>query len=163
MVIVGQIGKPYGIKGWMWVYSFTEPYTNLLAYEPWQIQVRGETLALTGLEIEERKGAYLVHIPGCDTPEDARRYTNLKITVDREVLTPLAEDEFFWSDLENLTVINQDEVVLGKVDHVFETGSNEVLVVKGDRERLIPFLFGQVILKVDLKGQVIRVNWDPEF
>lgn len=162
-VVVGQIGKPYGVQGWMKVHSFTEPYTNLLDYEPWFIEQRGQWHELTGIKVQEHGNAILLHIEGCDSPEDARRYTNAKIAVVRELFSALDDDEFYWNDLAGLTVINQDDVTLGTVDYIFETGSNDVLVVKGEREHLVPFLYGEVILKVDLTQKVIRVQWDPEF
>ncbi|MGH8398564.1 MAG: ribosome maturation factor RimM, partial [Gammaproteobacteria bacterium] len=56
-----------------------------------------------------------------------------------------------------------DERILGRVQSLIATGSNDVLVVQGERERLIPFIRGQVIKNVDLATRVIRVDWDPDF
>ncbi len=53
--------------------------------------------------------------------------------------------------------------LLGTVDHLVETGANDVLVVKGDRERLVPFISGQVVVGVDLAAGEIRVDWDKDF
>ena len=59
--------------------------------------------------------------------------------------------------------------LLGKVDHLIETGANDVLVVKGDRlsidqrERLIPFIKDRVIADIDLAQGRIRVDWDSDF
>jgi 16S rRNA processing protein RimM len=53
--------------------------------------------------------------------------------------------------------------VLGKVDHLLETGANDVLVVMGDRERLIPFVLNDIVMHVDLEAGVIRVDWDKEY
>ena len=52
---------------------------------------------------------------------------------------------------------------LGRVDSLIETGANDVLVVKGDQERLIPFLQKDVVKFVDLEGGRILVSWDPDF
>jgi 16S rRNA processing protein RimM len=52
---------------------------------------------------------------------------------------------------------------LGTVDHLLETGANDVLVVTGERERLIPFVLGQVVDDVDLERGEIRVDWDRDF
>jgi len=75
----------------------------------------------------------------------------------------LKEGEFYWADLEGLSVVTSDAVDLGVIDHLFETGSNDVMVVKGDRERLIPYIWRQVVLDVDLAAGRMLVEWDPEF
>ncbi|MED5420627.1 MAG: ribosome maturation factor RimM, partial [Pseudomonadota bacterium] len=83
------------------------------------------------------------------------------IGVDRSQLPDMADGKFYWLDLEGLTVMKCDGTVIGTVDYLLETGANDVLVVrKGDREVLIPFLVEQVIKDVDLADGVIRVDWD---
>ena len=85
------------------------------------------------------------------------------IAIQREQLPELEDAEFYWADLIGLAVQTQEGVELGHVDHLFETGSNDVVVVKGDRERLIPFVMDQVIQSVDLESRLMVVDWDPEF
>ena len=58
---------------------------------------------------------------------------------------------------------NREGDVLGVVDYLFETGSNDVLVVKGERERLVPYIWQQVVLEVDLSNGRIIVDWDRDF
>jgi 16S rRNA processing protein RimM len=69
---------------------------------------------------------------------------------------------FYWADLEGLTVVNTDGDTLGVVARLMATGANDVLVVKGDREILIPFVTGQYVLGVDFADGVIRVDWEWE-
>jgi 16S rRNA processing protein RimM len=78
-------------------------------------------------------------------------------------LPPAPEGEYYWTDLIGLTVINREGVTLGQVDHLLETGANDVLVVKGERERLIPFLLELVVLEVDLAQRMLRVDWEEDF
>ena len=87
----------------------------------------------------------------------------MRIGIYRGQLPETREDEFYWSDLIGLQVINADGKRLGEVDHLLETGANDVLVVRGEREYLIPYLPEQVIQDIDLDAQVIRVDWDPDF
>lgn len=86
------------------------------------------------------------------------------IAVKRSQLSGSMESgEYYWTDLKGLTVINREGVSLGQVDYLFETGSNDVMVLKGERERLVPYIWQQVVLDVDfLKGQMI-VDWDMDF
>ena len=81
----------------------------------------------------------------------------------REQLPAPAEDEYYWHDLVGLRVKTTQGMELGTVDHLIETGANDVLVVRGERERLIPFIRGQVVLQIDLAAGEIQVDWDPEF
>ena len=56
-----------------------------------------------------------------------------------------------------------ESIELGVVDHLVETGSNDVLVLKGEKERLVPFIQGDVITMIDLESAEMVVDWDPEF
>ena len=73
------------------------------------------------------------------------------------------QDEYYWADLCGLKVITRENIELGVVDHLLETGANDVLVVMGERERLIPFVLGQTVIKVDLESGHLIVDWDPDF
>ena len=63
----------------------------------------------------------------------------LRYLVSEEGLPTTGNDEYYWSQLTGLNVVNQQGIELGKVVNLFETGANDVMVVKGDKERLIPF------------------------
>ena len=85
------------------------------------------------------------------------------VVIERAQLPPVETGEYYWADLEGLSVVTTQGVNLGVVDYLLETGANDVLVVKGDRERLIPFLRDQTIKSVDLTQSQIIVDWDPDF
>ena len=85
------------------------------------------------------------------------------IAVDRSQLPVLAEDEYYWNDLIGLGVVTRDGKELGRVSGLMQTGTNDVLVVSGERERLIPFIREQVVLAVDAEARRIEVDWDPDF
>jgi len=74
---------------------------------------------------------------------------------------PESKDEYYWADLIGLEVVTTKDVNLGLVDSLMETGANDVLVVKGDSERLVPWIADEVIVKVDLESRIITVDWDP--
>jgi 16S rRNA processing protein RimM len=93
----------------------------------------------------------------------AAGYSGTEIGIFREQLPLTDDNEFYWDDLVGLHVVTLDGTELGKVDHLIETGSNDVLVIRGEREYLVPFIQGQVIKAVDLAGRRIRVDWDPDF
>jgi 16S rRNA processing protein RimM len=78
-------------------------------------------------------------------------------------LPELHEGEYYWNDLQGLRVENLDGVELGRISYVFETGANDVIVVKGRREYLIPFTWGNAVRRVDLEKGLMIVDWDPDF
>ena len=135
----------------------------LLEYAPWYLR-RGERWQPTGIaEAKRHTKGLLVRLPGCDDRDTAAGLAGTDIGVYRSQLPAPAADEYYWNDLIGLTVQTLDGRPLGTVDHLIETGANDVLVVRGEREHLIPFVRGRVIDGVDLDTRVIRVDWDPDF
>lgn len=161
-IIVGQFGQSYGIKGWLKVHSLTEPPENILRYLPWQAQLQNAWRLVTVTASKLQGKQILVKLAECDSPETAKIYTNSPIAVLREQLPKLAAEEYYWNDLVGLTVMNQDGVNFGTIQSLFATGSNDVLVIEGERRRLLPYT-QEVIISVDLADKIMRVNWDADF
>jgi len=162
-VIVGRINGLYGVRGWCKIYSWTEPRENILKYSPWYLQQGGEWVEHR-LATGKRHGkGVIAQLENCDDRDAAATLVNTMIAVKREQLPPAKEGEFYWSDLIGLVVKTTAGIELGKVTQLMPTGSNDVLVVDGERERLIPFVQEDVIIKIDLDAGVIEVDWDPEF
>ena len=162
-VVVGRIGAPYGIRGWMHLQSFTSPPENLFEYTEWRIDTGwGEQTLSPELTRKHGRG-WVVKLPGCESREQAGRYRAAEICISRDALPEPAIDEFYWSDLEGLEVRSLDGKVLGVVDHLLATGANDVLVVRGDKEHLVPFVSPDYVKVVDLEVRFIEVDWDPAF
>lgn len=162
-LVMGRITAPYGVKGWVRVVTFTEAPGNLLAYSPWYLHRDGRWLAVRLLEGREHGKGLVVWLEGCDDRDRAAALGGTDIGVYRSQLPAPQADEYYWSDLVGLQVLTLQDRLLGVVDHLIETGANDVLVIRGERERLIPFVRGQVIQAVDLETGIIRVDWDPDF
>ena len=163
LITVGRLGASYGVMGWIKVHSFTDPIDNILTYQPWLVKRQGQwqPLELTGSR-KHNKGI-IVAIDGCNNKEDTALYRNLEIAVKREQLPALEAGEFYWTDLHDLKVYTTDGDELGKVDSILATGANDVLVVKGKQEYLIPYLRNEVIKDIDLGNSKIVVDWDVNF
>jgi 16S rRNA processing protein RimM len=117
-----------------------------------------------------RQGRSLIVLPeGCTDREQAALLTGWEIRIDKRQLPALAAGEYYWHQLEGLTVVNTEGEVLGTVDHLLETGGKDVLLVKpgpasiDDRERLVPFVEDRVVREVDLDGGRILVDWGSDF
>ncbi|WP_456373717.1 ribosome maturation factor RimM [Thiolapillus sp.] len=164
LVTLGRISGLHGVLGWLKVYSDTRPRENILSYSPWYLQQDGNWKPVP-LEQGRRQGKLvLAKLQGCNDRETARKLLGVPVAVKRSQLQKnLAEDEYYWTDLEGLQVVTLEGVELGRVSHLMETGANDVLVVQGERERLLPWIPDQVIREVNLGQGRITVDWDPEF
>lgn len=169
-VVLGKIGSTYGIRGWLRVFSSTEESESIFDYQPWFIK-QGSQWRHIELDGWKRHNQELViKLKGIDDRDIAHALTNCEIVVDESQLPALSEGEYYWKDLMGCQIVTDQNYDLGKVIDMMETGSNDVMVIKanlkdafGMKERLIPYLDGQVIKKVDLATKVITVDWDPSF
>lgn len=163
-IIVGKIGAPYGVKGWLKIFSISHRPENLMKYQQWYIKSSKDQWSK--LEIAEKKRHdkhLIISIAGINDVDSATAYTNKEIAIKLEQLPKLNKNEYYWADLEGLTVVTKEGIKLGTIDFLMETGSNDVIVVVGKKRRLIPFIREQVVLEIDLDKKIMVVNWDPEF
>jgi len=160
----GQISGVFGVKGWVKVFSYTQPRENILSYSPWFIR-KNEKLQEVKLIKGQRHGhAVVAALEGIEDRDAAMAWVGAEILISRQQLPKPPAGEYYWADLVGLTVKNTEGVFLGAVDHLLETGANDVLVVlDGERERLIPFLQQHTVIDVDLEQRLMIVDWDPDF
>lgn len=162
-IVLGKVSGLFGVEGWVRVFSHTEPRTAITTYRPIFLQRQGIWQPFE-MEAGRAHGAgVVVKFAGCDDRDQATTLLHSAIAVRREQLAPLPSGEYYWTDLQGLRVVNLEGVELGTVDHLFATGANDVLVVKGERERLLPFVQGQVVLNIDLEQRLVQVDWDVDF
>lgn len=161
---LGRIVGVHGVQGWVKVESWTQPRDNLFGFEQWLLERNGEAVGDVRL-IEGRPGGrgLIAALEGVADRDQARALMGTHISVPRSALPPPDEGEYYWVDLEGLTVVTTDGAELGTVSHLFETGANDVMVVEGDRERLIPFVPETYVKVVDVEGGWLEVDWDPAF
>lgn len=162
-IVLGRVSGLFGVRGWVKVFSETEPREGIVNYNPWQLRVRGEWRSIE-VESGQRHGKTVVaKLAGIDDRDQAAGLIGADIAVARSQLPRTDTDEIYWADLEGLAVETTEGAALGTVSHLIETGANDVLVVKGERERLIPFVREKVVKSVDLGEGRLVVDWDPEF
>lgn len=159
---MGRIAVPYGLRGWVNVNPDTEMLDGLFDYPVWWVQTEAGWRAFF---VEDAKvhGDHLVaKLQGVDDRDQAFMLKGKPVGVPREQLPAAEADEYYWSDLVGLEVENLQQVKFGKITELFATGANDVMVVKGERERLVPFI-DQVVLEVDVAARRMVVDWDAEF
>lgn len=162
MVVMGRIVAPYGIKGWVKIQPYTETLDSLFDYEHWWLSEKGGWREGAVEDAKIHGGVIAAKFVGVEDRDQALALKGREVGVPREDFPEADEDEYYWSDLVGLKVRNQQDVELGVIGSLFETGANDVMVVEGERERLIPFV-GQVVLEVDLEAGTMLVDWDADF
>ncbi len=163
MILMGRVSGLFGVRGWLKIYSHAAPREGILDYKVWYLQRDGDWRPVHVAEGHRQGKGVVVHLDGYDDRDQAAALLGSDIAIRRAQLPPLADGEYYWSDLEGLRVVNLQGIDLGVVSHLFETGANDVLVVKGERERLIPCTFGMAVKSVDLQEGRLTVDWDPDF
>ena len=159
-VIVGRIVGLFGVRGWVKVHSYTDPRQALLDYRDWLLGREGAWQRIELVEGRQHGKGIVARLQRIEDRDAAAELIGSDIGVDRDTLPEAEEGRYYWADLEGLTVLHKDGTELGKVTYLMATGANDVLVVDGPVERLVPFVPGTVILDVDLAHGVIRVDWE---
>jgi 16S rRNA processing protein RimM len=169
-LVVGKIGAPYGVKGWVKITSYTETPSGIFEYAPWLLNQDGRLQELKVDQWREHNKGLIAKLDGVDDRDAVDRLKNQEICIMAEQLPELQEGDFYWRDLVGMRVVTVKGYDLGTVRELFETGSNDVLVVKanindafGQKERMIPYLVDQVVKQVDQVARTITVDWEPDF
>lgn len=160
-IVLGHIAGVHGIKGWVKIHSHTDPRDAIFDYQPWLLGDSGTAIKV--LEGKVSGKMLLAQLKDVTTRDEAEALAGQKIAVGREMLPPLTDKEFYWADLVGLKVLNQDGAVLGEVREMLATGANDVMVVSGERERLIPFVMDLYVSQVNLEQGFVMVDWYADF
>lgn len=159
---MGRIVAPFGVRGWIKIRPQTESVDGLLAYRNWWLELQGQWQAHRLVEGRAHGMDLVARLEGIADRDRAAQLRGARIAVPRAELPPPPEGEYYWSDLIGLSVVNREGVQLGQVAEIFATGANDVLVVRGDRERLIPFV-EPVVVKVDIEASLLTLDWGADY
>jgi 16S rRNA processing protein RimM len=157
---MGRISGLFGVQGWVKVYSYTEPREAVLNYDRWLLRRKNGWQEATVAEGQRHGKTIIARIDGYVDRDQAAGLVGADIGVPREAMPETETGQYYWSDLEGLRVLHRDGTELGTVEYLLETGANDVMVVKGEQERLIPFVLETVVLGVDLDKGEIEVDWE---
>ena len=158
-VILGRLGGAHGLKGWLRVFSCTQPRENIFAYRPWLLERDGGWIEQDFSDSECRGAELLVRFAGVEDRDAAGAWVNRQVAVWRARLPEPAPGEYYWADLLGLEVVTLSGDSLGKVVELRETGANDVLIVAGKTRCLVPFIRPDVVRRVDLENGAISVDW----
>lgn len=160
-ILVGNFGRPIGLKGSIKLNSFTRPPENIKSYSSFFIKENSEFIELEVKKITTSGKNLVIFLNNCNSLDQAEEnFKGKELFIPKSDL-PELEDMYFWNDLIGLEVIiRSSEKSLGKVHSLMETGANDVLIIKNSNQEdiLIPFIIKQVILEVTEKS--IYVDWE---
>ncbi len=169
-ILLGKISGVHGIKGWVKVFSHTSPRVKITEYSQWYMKSSKDQSWVSRKLIEgkEQGKNIIAQLDGIQYRDEAEALVGTEIAIHKDQLEVLAEGEYFWRDLIGLSVETTLGEKLGQIDWLFNTGSNDVIVVKDTesaelKEHLLPFIYDDVIKTVDIDKSLMVVDWDPEF
>jgi 16S rRNA processing protein RimM len=162
-IVVGTVLGPFGVRGWLKIQSHTDPPENILRYSPWLVSEEGSSHERKVLDGRRHGSGVVARVEGIIDRDQAALLQGAEISVPRYLLPPLRRGQYYWADLIGLDVRSPNGMLFGRVASMLETGANDVLEVRGDRERLIPFVIGEFVKEVRLDEGVIIVDWEPDF
>lgn len=161
-MLLGRISGILGLQGWVKVFSYARPREAIIGYSPWLVKIAGKWREVTLEDGRAQGKGVVVKLTGFDDRDQASGLIGADIAIKLTQLPPLKQGEYYWAQLVGLEVVNLAGEKFGKVSHLFDTGGNDVLVVRNGRERLLP-VTANVIREVDLETGVIRVDWEMDF
>ena len=162
LIEIGHILGVHGVNGQVKVFSNTSPRENIVKYTPWLIELDGST-SVVDISGQTQGKNVIARIEGVCDRDQAADMIGAKIFIRKNQLPDLQEGDYYWSQLEGLQVFTTTGIELGYIDHMLETGANDVMVVQGDRERLIPYVMDEIVKEINLENQQLIVDWDADF
>tara|TARA_R110002049_G_C9120357_1_gene558318 strand:+ start:942 stop:1457 length:516 start_codon:yes stop_codon:yes gene_type:complete len=164
-VPVGKISGAFGVKGWVKIYSFTDPRDNILSYSPLYLSRKGAWVEVKVVEGRLQGKGVVMSLDGVTDRDQVLPLVGVELAIAKTQIKPAGKDEYYWSDLIGMSVVNLQDEQLGQVDSLLENGAHDVLVVmnKDKIERLIPFVLDDIVELVDLNNKVIRVDWELDY
>ena len=132
-VVLGKVIGFFGVKGWVKVHSDTDPRENIVSYSQWWLGDSKQRKPI-GVRTGKRSGKNVVaQLAGIETREQAEPLLGKEISVKRSMLPELNSHEVYWTDIVGCTVEDVQGNTLGPVERLFDTGANDVMVVKDQR------------------------------
>lgn len=156
---IGQIVNTNGLKGLLKIKPFTDDITRFEELEVIYIQREQELIAKNIEEVKYVKNMVLLKLEGIDNIEEAEKYKNLYIKINKKDIQELQEGEYLIADMLKCNVYTDENKLLGKMVDIFNTGSNDIYVVKTEegKEILLPAI-KDVVKIIDIQNQKIIVK-----
>jgi 16S rRNA processing protein RimM len=143
--------------------SYTGRPGDIGRFDDWIIE-KGNLTRRIAVESSKVQGRDVVaKLEGIDDRDAARELAGAAVMVERAALPACAPGEYYWTDLEGLSVRTVAGEELGTIDHLLAMPAHAVLVLAGTPARMIPFVSGTIVKRIDLDTGVVTVEWERRF
>ena len=156
-ILIAKIQAHQGLNGWLKVYSYSESKQKFSKYKYFFIQKDNNVVRLDIEDISIGK-SIKVKFKNFNCREDSQDYIGEEIFINEDQLDVLEANQFYWNELIGLTAYLNNGKKIGIVSDIIETGSNDVLVIKGEEEILVPYIFGESVMEVVVEEKKIIIN-----
>lgn len=161
-IVIGKINGFHGVKGFIKVFSETRPREGILEYSRFFMKEGNKWVEVKVEGRQKHNKHVLLKFEGYDSRDSVEPLLGQDLYILRNDM-PELEQGIYWIDLLGLKVINHEDVELGEIIDIFETGANDVITVKGPKgEMMIPFSMEYVVMEINLEEGYVQVDWDEE-
>lgn len=156
---IGQIVNTFGIKGIVKINPFTDDISKFEKLNSILVEKKGNLIEMQIEEVKYSKNQVLLKLKGIETIDEAEKYRNCYIKLPREKEEKLPENTYYIADLIGLEVSTEEGELLGKVEDIYNSGANDIYVIKNEigKQILLPAI-KEVIKKIDLEQEKITVH-----
>jgi len=164
IIVIGKLGSPYGIKGYMKIHMFTELQDYYFKKE-WFIRSTESSLwgKTTKKSFLNHNGKTFIRVNSISKREQLSNLVNALVGIKYSCLKPLDKNEIYLNDIIGMDVINRRGYSLGSTENIIETGANKVICsILDKQEYLIPFT-GKHVISIDKTKRNIIVDWEHDY
>lgn len=156
-ILIAKIQAHQGLKGWLKIYSYSESMQKFSNYDYFFV-LNDKTY--TRLDVDDIifDKSIKIKFKNSSSREDNNKFIGKNLYIESSQLDSLKEGQFYWKDLIGLDVYIDNEQKIGTVSDIIETGANDVLVVKGDKDYLVPYIYGESVKEICLNNQKIIID-----
>ncbi len=156
-ILIAKIQAHQGLNGWLKIYSYSETEEKFSNYTHFFVlnNRNYDQLDIEDIKIDK---SIKIKFRSINSREDAERFIDKSLYIEADQLEKLNDNEYYWKDLIGLDVYIEEGEKIGVISDIIETGSNDVLVIQGEKELLVPYIYGQSIKNVFLNDNKVVID-----
>ena len=159
MVELGACLGPHGVRGGTRIESYSRPPEDIFSHKRFLLDLPNRQKWYLIKEGKMVAGKLVIFFDNVESRTEAESLRGAKILVERGSLRPAGNQQYYWTDLIGLSVLNVEKKLLGYVSGFIETGDHDVMQISGERERLVPFVLDVYVLDIDTDAREIIIDW----
>ena len=165
-ILLGKLGKPHGVKGFLYIHYYGEDPNKLYDYEGLLLD-DGTLVKVDKLLLQ--KDRVILKFLETNSRNDAEKLRDKELFIKEDSLPVLENNQAYYFELEGLNVKNLDNVDLGRVKEILETNANDVLVIEptkssvDEKERLVPYVKNNVVKEINKTDKTILIDWSEDY